>query len=334
MAPRAAQAPQPPAPSSATPPPPEGRAGLVLAAALALLRPLVRLLLRQGVAYPAFATALKPVFLQAAMDELSARDMPATDSALSLMSGVHRRDVRSLLRGAPSSEHANPLASPAPGLATAGLSLAAEVATRWLADRRFLDEQGRARRLPRGGEDGFDALVASVSSDTRPRAVLDELKRLGAAQEHDDGVALSAESFAPRAGFQEMCAVFTDNLHDHLAAAAANLQDEANFLEQAVYVDQLTDASVETLRQTARQAWRDAFQTVMAQAQTRFDADEAQAPATERLRRVRFGVYFYSTRDDGPPSSPDSLPLRNLPAPASASASKRATRVASRRTPT
>ena len=328
MAPRAAQAAQPPAPSSAVPPPPEGRAGLVLAAALALLRPLVRLLLRQGVAYPAFATALKPVFLQAAMDELAARDMPATDSALSLMSGVHRRDVRSLLRGATASTEAAGAADAraATDAPAAGLSLAAEVATRWLADRRFLDPAGHPRQLPRGGADGFDALVASVSSDTRPRAVLDELKRLGAAEEHEDGVALRAESFAPRAGFPEMCAVFTDNLHDHLAAAAANLQDEANFLEQAVYVDELTEASAETLRLTARQAWREAFQTVMAQAQARFDHDAAHAPADQRTQRVRFGVYFFRTPDRGAPSAPESAPLRNLPAPA------RAARSPSRRT--
>ncbi len=104
-----------------------------------------------------------------------------------------------------------------------------------------------------------------------------------------------------------MCAVFTDNLHDHLAAAAANLQDEANFLEQAVYVNELTEASAEALRLTARQAWR-------------------EAPADQRTQRVRFGVYFFSTPDRGAPSAPESAPLRNLPAPA------RAARSPSRRT--
>ena len=73
---------------------------LVLDRVLALLRPLVRLLLRHGVTYPVFAAALKRVFLAAAQDELAGRGMAGTDSAVSLLSGVHRRDVRTLTRGA------------------------------------------------------------------------------------------------------------------------------------------------------------------------------------------------------------------------------------------
>jgi MFS family permease len=56
--------------------------------------------------------------------------------------------------------------------------------------------------LERGtGDRSFDALVASVSSDIRPRAVLDELKRLGVADEAEDGrVSLLAGSFACYSG--------------------------------------------------------------------------------------------------------------------------------------
>ena len=74
------------------------RAQVTLGAVLTVVRPLARLLLRHGVAYPAFAAALKRVFLEAAADELSSRKMPATDSALSLLSGVHRRDIRTMTR--------------------------------------------------------------------------------------------------------------------------------------------------------------------------------------------------------------------------------------------
>ena len=87
---------------------PVGRAGLVLAALLRLMRPLVRLLLRHGVQHRAFAIALKQVFLEAAQDELRSRGMAVTDSAITLLSGVHRRDVRTLLRSdAGRSEHCN-----------------------------------------------------------------------------------------------------------------------------------------------------------------------------------------------------------------------------------
>lgn len=271
--------------------PMKDRSTLVLDAVLRLLRPVARLLLQNGVAYPAFAVALKRVFLEAAQDELKAKGMPQTDSALTLLCGVHRRDVRTLLRAEPRAAARSP-AQRAP------LSMAGEVATRWLSDRSYRT-RGKPRRLVRGADAGsFDALVASVSSDVRPRAVLDELKRLGMAQEDaDGGVRLLAESFAPRQGFEEMSWLFADNLHDHLAAAAANLQGQSNFLEQAIFVDELTEDSAARLQQAAVQAWKQAFQSVMAQAQARFDDDAAHAPPEARTQRVRFGVYYFSDRE-------------------------------------
>ena len=77
------------------------RSAIVLESVLQLLRPAVRLMLRHGVTAPAFATALKRVFLHAAQDELRAHGKALTDSAVSLLSGVHRRDVRNLTRLAP-----------------------------------------------------------------------------------------------------------------------------------------------------------------------------------------------------------------------------------------
>ena len=149
--------------------------------------------------------------------------------------------------------------------------------------------------LPRSGQGAsFDALVASVSSDVRPRAMLDELLRLGVVAERDDGVALLADGFAPRQGLAEMSELFADNLHDHIAAASANLQGEHNFLEQAVHVDQLTPASIAQLQKAASLAWKQAFKTVITEAQLRFDGDAEQAPAEQRSQRARFGVYFYS----------------------------------------
>ena len=274
------------------------RPQIVLTSVLRLLKPLARLLLASGVTYPAFAAALKRVFLQAAQDELAHRGMPVTDSALTLLSGVHRRDVRTLLRSEPNDARANKAAGTRE---RASLSLASEVVTRWLHDTRFKGARGRSRTLARGADAGsFDSLVASISSDVRPRAVLDELKRLGAAAEDGDGVRLLAGSFAPRQGFEEMSWLFADNLHDHLAAASANLQGEANFLEQSVFVDEITQASAVQLQEAAVLAWKQAFKTVMAKAQTRFDTDASEAELNDRNHRARFGVYFFSDRESRP----------------------------------
>ena len=155
------------------------RNSIVEATVLRVMRPLVRLLVRHGVTYPAFATALKRVFLDAAIDELRERAMAQTDSAVSLLSGVHRRDVRTLTRAPAVRERA----------AKVPLSLAGEVVARWLSDADWQDRRRRPRPLERAE---FDAMVAGVSSDIRGRAMLDELLRLGVVREAEAGIVLTA----------------------------------------------------------------------------------------------------------------------------------------------
>jgi Family of unknown function (DUF6502) len=260
---------------------------LMLDRVLRVLRPLVRVLLRSGVTYPVLAAALKRVFLDAARAELAERGMAQTDSAVTLLCGVHRRDVRNLLRAAP---EAAPPAAP--------LGLAAQVVARWMNAPGYQDPQGAPLPLPKGGAAvSFDALVAQVSRDVRPRAVMDELLRLGVARADGEQLLLEHSGFAPRQGLDEMSWLMATNLHDHAAAAAANLHGRANFLEQAVFVDQITADSAIQMHAAATAAWQLAQRAVMHTAQTRFDAD-AGLPASLPRHRARFGVYFYSEPEE------------------------------------
>ncbi|MES3002145.1 MAG: DUF6502 family protein [Pseudomonadota bacterium] len=268
------------------------RPAVVLCAVLRAIKPLARLLLRHGVAYPAFASALKQLFLEVAADELNRTGKKQTDSALSLLSGVHRRDVRALgqLDG-------SRIAIEAP------MNMASEVASRWLTASRYQAKDGQPLVLPRSGTaPSFEALVAGMSSDVRPRAVLDELVRLGMADEAGDKVRLLAPGFVPREGFPEMASLLGDNLHDHACAAALNLEGGHNYLEQAVFSQDLTADSVQQLHRACAQAWREQFKTVMRQAQARFEHDRLHAPASERIHRVRFGAYFFASDDHDRPS--------------------------------
>lgn len=270
---------------------------IVLRTVLRALRPLLLLLLRHGVTYTAFAAALKPAFLEAARQELQAQAMPVTDSALTLLSGVHRRDVRALTRGEAHVSSEGDLNMP--------VSLAGEVVGRWMSDPAWHDAQGRPRELSRAS---FDELVSAVSQDVRPRALREELVRLGVVTCAEDGcAALCAKGFAPRQGFAEMAALLAANLADHADAATANLQDGANFLEQALYVDRLKPASAAHLHQAATAAWQQMLPGLLREAQQRFESDQAgsapgpdaaTAPDTMPRRRVRLGVYFYDTEDD------------------------------------
>jgi hypothetical protein len=261
------------------------RSTIILEAVLGLLKPLARLLLRHGVPYPVFAASLKRVFIEAAQDELKTEGRALTDSAVSLLSGVHRRDVRNLTR----------LHTPPDPASAAPMNMATQVVARWLSQPQYQGADGQALALTRStAAGGFDALVTSISTDVRPRAVLEEMLRLGIVQESEAGISLVDAGFAPRQGFAEMAQLLQANTHDHIAAAAQNLDQDSNFLEQSIFVDQITAQSAQRLHAVSAKAWRTAFKTVMLEAALRFEDDKAHAKPGERTHRARFGSYFYA----------------------------------------
>jgi hypothetical protein len=276
--------------------PKASHADVLLRESQVLLAPLARLLVAHGVTYPQLAQALKRLFLDAARAELAAAGKAGTDSALSLLSGVHRKDVRALARGS---------ARVAAG-GSRTLPLAAEVFTRWANDRRYADARGAPAALPLRGRGArtFDALVRSVSKDFHPHSVLEELRRLGLAEVDGERVRLKARGFVPQQGFGEVAYYVAANVRDHLAAAAANLRraagSEPPFLEHAVYADELSARSAAQLHKLARRLWAAALKRMYRAATNAVEADRA-LPAAQRSARMRFGAYYFADIDAAPP---------------------------------
>jgi hypothetical protein len=254
-------------------------AASVLAATKALLRPLVRVMIACGVTLPALVAALKECFVEVAVSDFRLGGREASDSRASLVTGVHRKDVRAIR------ERSRPVSTPRAG------GLAATVVGRWLGRPDHLDTAGQPRRLPRPD---FDALVAGVSKDVRPRTVLDELLRLGLVElGAGDTVRLLVDAFVPARDGEELLAFFRLNLHDHLAAAAANLlagPDERRFLERAVYYNNLRPADVDRLEAEARTLALAALRHLNGLALEMQQAAREIGGASERFR---FGVYFF-----------------------------------------
>jgi len=279
--------------------PSEQHAELALREATVLMAPIARWLMRNGVPYPAFAALLKSVFVDVAREELERTGARATHSALSVLSGVHRKDVRSLeLAGHTTSAPRN-------------IPLASRVFTRWLTDRRYRGPDGKPRPLSRSasGEHGFEALVKRSSNDVHPRTVLDELVRSGLVRVDGDDVVPVETSFVPSRKLDELTALFSANVSDHIAAAVHNLTVKApKFLEQSIFADGMTQESVDHLHQCARSAWSAAFTSMVNEARQRVEID---ADADSDMR-VRFGVYFYAEPVAPPPPAPaDPAPPRD-----------------------
>ena len=250
-----------------------------------LLRPLARLLMASGVNFTAFSAMAKGVFVDVAAHDFHEDSDAMTDSRVSLLSGVHRREVKRLRLETPRS---------APPQV---VSLGGQIVARWCADSAYLDASHQPKPLPRlaskGGESSFEHLVASVSKDIRPRAVLDEWLRLGVASLDDqDCVHLSESAFIPTHGAEEKSFFFGKNLHDHIAAATHNMLDgRPPFLDRCVYYDGLTSESVEALRELSRRLSVEAMQKVNRRA---LELQQQDADREDARQRMTFGVYFYN----------------------------------------
>jgi len=142
----------------------------------------------------------------------------------------------------------------------------------------------------------FDRLVRLVSKDIRPRAVLDEWLRLGVARlDDDDRVWLNTAAFVPGKGFEEKAYYFGRNVHDHLAAAAHNLDGAgAPFLERSVYYDELSPESVRELAGMGETLGMEVLQQVNRRAMELQQRDAGQDRARERMN---LGVYFFSASE-------------------------------------
>lgn len=290
------------APSSAVPPagpglstqPSAEHAALALRELPALMAPVASWLLRNGVAYGALADTMKQVLVDAACAELLRGGLAPTVSALSVLSGVHRKDVKALAERPRGAE-----AAPA----GKGVPLASQVFTRWMAAKHLRGRDGRPRALARSGPaPSFEALAREVSQDVHPRTVLDELLRLGLVRLDGEQVSPVGTAFVPSRRLDEMTALFAANARDHLAAAVHNLTvDAPRYLEQSVFADGLGEGSVERLHALARAAWAQAFSTLVDAAQGAVQADAAVAPPDQR--RIRFGVYFYAEPEQQVPGT-------------------------------
>jgi hypothetical protein len=270
---------QSPHPVTSTPSP------ALVRALVHILRPLVKLLLHYGVTYPYLANLLKSIYLEVATREFQLDNKPQTDSRLSLLTGLHRKDIKRLANSLESADSV-----------PAVVSLGATLIARWSADPDYLDQSGQPCTLPRfltEGRVSFESLVTGVNKDIRPRSVLDEWLRLGIVQmDQNNHVCLSSAAFIPAQGADEMAFYFGQNIRDHLAATVHNLtQNSPPFLERSVYYDNLTPESVAKLTELSRTLGMRTLQAVNRQALELERADQSKSEANQRMN---FGVYFFS----------------------------------------
>jgi len=159
----------------------------LLAACRHLLHPLVRILLRHGVSYGEFSDSVRGAYIDIAKAELIPPGRPHSDARLGILTGISKEEVHRV-RAMDEEDDSE-----------VGLNRIARVLQGWCQDPAYLGPYGLPLEIPFEGDGiSFEQLVKTYTDSRNPRALLDELLRVNAARETDDGyVRLINRTYVP-----------------------------------------------------------------------------------------------------------------------------------------
>lgn len=253
-----------------------------------IIEALVPLLIRSGIGYSEFAAACKPVFYRQAVQEAQRTDQKLTDSSISLLSGLHRRDTASLRKAMIDDPS---LANPPVSQPT---SVPKQVITYWLS--KDLEDT-----IPLQNEDNsFADIVSHISKDQHFRSILTELERIGIVTSDNESVTLVRNSYTPNPNVKESREQFAQNVSDHISSGLFNMfskpeDGDKGILEQAIFSDELTLQSIEELDKLSNELWFATLDKVLKRVVELHEKDKATFDADDSLESYRFrlGMYAY-----------------------------------------
>jgi hypothetical protein len=264
---------------------------MLLRATRRVLRSLVRLFIAQGLSFTQLIELMKETYVKEIARDLVKSGERCTYSRISIVSGVHRKDVKRLM------EMEEGEAAP-----TRKLSLNARLFSIWSGDPDYLDSRGRPRPLLRTSDTdvvSFSTLVSSVVSDVRPRAILDEWLSRGFVSLDEAGqVLLNENAIYPNKDNEEKLHHFARNTSDHIAACNFNLnrnESTPSLPERSVFFGGLSSKSIDQLQKTASGWAQRSLKAINAEALELAKRDDREQLSEERFT---YGVYFYRELKD------------------------------------
>lgn len=265
------------------------------AAVLRILRPLVRILMRNGVSYGEFSDLSKWVYVDVANREFAIQGRKQSISRISVITGLNRKEVSKQLEiGHPDDQD---------GLHE--YNRAARVISGWVADHHYCDEGDEPRQLDFDtGSPSFTQLVKQYSGDIPARAILDELLRVGAVSVLEDNrIRLNSRAYIPATGEAEKMNILGTDVSDLIATIDHNLSSEDKpMFQRKVSYDNLPVEALPKLQQMTAEKGQQLLEEFNQWLSTQ---DRDSNPDVKGTGQMRAGIalyYFEEDQDSGAPS--------------------------------
>jgi len=219
------------------------------AAIMRLLRPLVRILLRNGVSYGSFADLAKWIYVDVAMKEFKIKGRKQSTSRVAVLTGLSRKEVKRI-QGIPAPDDTD---------RDEKYNRAARVIAAWRRESEFQDAHGNPSTLSVVGPwSTFSEIVRRYSGDVPVRAILDELLRIGAVKQLDNGkISLITQAYIPESSEADKLHILGTDVAHLISTIDHNLHAEtadARFQRKVSY-DNLPNEALPAFRSlSARRA--------------------------------------------------------------------------------
>lgn len=253
-------------------------------AVITVLRPLMRVLIRNEISHAEFSELARQAYVDVAYENFSIPGRKTTYSRVAVLTGLSRKEVVRL----------NKLLETDTPAIKSSPNRAVRVINGWMQDREFLNKKGDPLILPLQGERGsFAALVARYSGDITLGAVVDELERVGVVNRPErDLVELNSLGYIPKEDELEKIRILALCAADLLETAVHNLdapEDDIRFQRQMIYPN-VPDSVVGEFKQYSKDKSSKLLQDL-----NRFLSEKlrSEPPDTPGENKIGLGVYYF-----------------------------------------
>ena len=248
-----------------------------------LLRPVVRFCINRSLRLQDMVEAAKVMFVDIANEELEKQGKADNISRISVMTGVHRIDVKRILDEGGNFELSE--------------RLAGKVIALWRNDKRFTTDAGKPRVLSfKGVGNEFSKLVETISIDLKPGTILFDLERVGAVSKTKKGLKLLHSSYVPRKDPGSSLKLLARDAEDLMEAGINNVEAEGeilNYQASTVY-DNISPDDLPKIRKWFFQHCFN-FQQRVDKYLAKYDLDYHPDPKKEGGCRVSLGLFSRTT---------------------------------------
>ena len=250
------------------------------ASTLQILRPLARIMMRNGVSCGSFEELVRRAYVDEAFSTNAKQQQKTTISSVSALTGLSRKEVKRL----------NELDGNQHFEVEKKYNRAIRVISGWTNDKQFLDDSSKPKILTIDGKSSFAALVKLYSGDIPTKAMLDLLLSADCVALTKDSVKLIKHAYVPGNDSTEIIGILGTDTNELINTIDYNLSaDESDKrYQRKVSTAVLNKNAIKEFKSISKKH----SQALLEELDAWISQNEVR-PDDENARYVSLGIYYY-----------------------------------------